>query len=247
MLRYRSLDWEVETTDRGRWVFRPRPHLMLAIVAACLLVALALLKVAGLADPAEAQLARAGAYLLECLAGLCALAGLYHQTRKVVVHPASGTLWLRNRVLEGGFRTELRELSLAGQTSISVWAIRPSGQEVMLIPGQLESARQTLAELAGELRAEEGESPPIERQFMTAFWLVFGLLWAGGGYLWAGNLWWDLGGGHGLLIWPFGLWLASLALLELVGVSTYSALARREAAAWWPLLWLASYFWFCAD
>lgn len=142
---------------------------------------------------------------------------------------------------------QLVETQLAGNVAVSLTLAAP-GAPLRLIDGQLARERHALevvAKRVAQLLAPD--APPATHLsvetghgFKVALLLALGLTWAAS----AGWLAPDLvlappGGPVGARMWPLGLWIAALGLLELLGARVFDALvgpwtARRGLlfAAW---------------
>ena len=146
-----------------------------------------------------------------------------------------------------------------GSTQVHTLVIRHAGQEIALMSstaeGALDPVHQALSEafsanspLRVDQVNETARGSVTWRRFLAAFLLLLGVLWSGVGYLTLPDvLLAPRGHDGGVLMWPLGLWLMALGLLEWAycarGRSFFDGdprLVRIALAAW-----LISYFLVC--
>lgn len=146
---------------------------------------------------------------------------------------------------------QIVETPIAGQVAVALTIAAPGGT-VRLIDGQLAREREAVQAVAKRASLLlDAESPPRSnmvvgtgRGFKVALLSTLGLVWAA-------SAWWlapelvltPPGGGCGARVWPLGLWIAALGVLELVGARVFDALVgpwtRRRALLF--ALWTGSY------
>ena len=115
------------------------------------------------------------------------------------------------------------------------------------MPGTFESARGRLEQLAtslrpgGEVESDDNLSPSRKIDLEGWIGVVFGLLWSAAGYLWAPHLLWEISDGYGVLVWPFGLFVLSMGILELAGIPIIRAGRKNNPLVLIGVLLLAVY------
>ena len=113
-----------------------------------------------------------------------------------------------------------------GSTNIDSLVLQFNGKELTLLTamkaGALEPVQQALARTLEAGGTTIQINPPVEAsdtwsKFMLVFLLLFGSLWSGVGYLTMRDVVivsiWDRKG-DGVLLWPLGIWIVALGLLE---------------------------------
>lgn len=250
---FRSLEWEVRKTSRGRWDFRPRPHLLLGLTLLCGLLGFGLLSVAPnslhhLGGGGE-LLFRFLARLLQLASVLTLLACLANQRRKVSLHPASGVIVKGRELLQDGYQVEIRDTHLGDRTVVSMWAVTTEGRKILLVPGQNEDKRERLLTLQTQLQPWDKEQTSRFEQesfpLKALICLLFGALWSIGGYLWAPYLVWAISETHGVLVWPFGLVVMTFGVLELMGISILDAAKEKRVETLLGVGLMGVYAWIC--
>ncbi len=104
------------------------------------------------------------------------------------------------------------------------------------------------AKRSADVRTNEAASRIESRQVVIAILLALGALWSVAGYFALPDfVFGKSGSDFGFLIWPLGIWIAALGVLEAVGVPVFrfgsaGPLWRR---ALFVVLWLGPYFAIC--
>ena len=146
------------------------------------------------------------------------------------------------------------EVAQFGDSTFHSLVVQRGGKRMMLMTSTSESALDpVLTALQTVLGASEGAQVVVPgdsfvKSFVPIFLVVLGILWSGLGYLTARHL--VLGGDNwGVLLWPFGLWLAALGVLDWLGLRIADAvLGLQEARGRLTiigLLWFLSYYLIC--
>ncbi len=243
----------MERTAGARWNFRPRPQFMLGLASF-----LWLLSAASFWSRGKIGLLPPGAALFLSFLGtlglltgaLLLLVALVQQKRAVTLHPPSSTFILRKKMVQSAYRVVVKETQVSGRTLVSLWAVLENGTEILLVPGTFESARGRLEELAtslrrlrreGEVESDDELSPPRKIDLEGWIGVVFGLLWSVVGYLRAPHLLWEISDGYGVLVWPFGLFVLSMGILELAGIPIIRAGRKNNPIVLIGVLLLAVY------
>ena len=240
----------MERTAGARWNFRPRPQFMLGLASFLWLLSAASFWSSGKIGllPPGAALYLSFLGTLGLLTGaLLLLVALVQQKRAVTLHPPSSTFILKKRMVQSAYRVVVRETQVSGLTLVSLWAVLENGTEILLVPGTFESARGRLEQLAtslrreGEVESDDELSPPRKIDLEGWIGVVFGLLWSVVGYLWAPHLLWEISDGYGVLVWPFGLFVLSMGILELAGIPIIRAGRKNNPIVLIGVLLLAVY------
>src|SRR5690606_27051613 len=83
----------------------------------------------------------------------------------------------------------------------------------------------------------------VERHFIGVFLIIFGVIWSGTGFFFLQDLIfiasWN---GHGPLVWPLGIWIASLGLGDLAGIPVRRLFTRASGRSKTGILLLLLYF-----
>lgn len=146
---------------------------------------------------------------------------------------------------------QIVETAIAGQVAVALTIAAPTGP-LRLIEGQLARERGRVQAVAKRVATLLDAGAPRRastvvgsgRGFKVALLLSLGLVWAGSAWWLApGVVWTWPGGSFGARMWPLGLWIAALGLLELGGGRVFDALVgpwtRRRGLLF--ALWTGSY------
>lgn len=257
-----SRDGPVLTIRRRAWTF-------FAAGGACALVGGLLFGLGALSshlgDGALAAFVRWSAYIVVGVGVLFPLMGLAVLLERPTVVDGASRVLCKGRTIHSFERIErvrLQKTSLAGTVVLALFA-DVDGKPVMLVQG-LEAKHEAgllrvLAEVETLLDASrDPASPPLDtaaldeaasvratRLFFAAFFIVLGLVWSGVGYLVMPDVAFARhDADFGFLVWPLGLFLVPLGLLELAGnrVGDLVLTSPRWRVVLVGIVWFAPYF-----
>lgn len=250
---YSGLDFLVTEQD-GRIEIEQRNQLGPWIGLGSLLLAGAVYGGSHWAPPAYAMLMTWFAALMGVL-GLLNLSLSLRGPRRSLLDPSTGiaTVYGRASALSELSAPRIESTSIGSSTFFSlVVTQRAKNRMLMTLPARepLEPVLQAVATL---LQQPGGPTPDLPgesflKAFLPPFLLLLGVLWSLVGYFTMPEV--ILGrSGTGVLLWPLGIWIAGLGLLEWLGVPLSDAVLNfREGGrrmTWIGLLWFASYAFLC--
>lgn len=103
--------------------------------------------------------------------------------------------------------------------------------------------RLTNSEAAAATELHQPAPSWVERHFIGVFLIIFGVIWSGTGFFFLQDLIfiasWN---GHGPLVWPLGIWIASLGLGDLAGIPVRRLFTRASGRSKTGILLLLLYF-----
>lgn len=257
-----SREGAVLTIRRRAWTF-------FVAALACVLVGALLFGLGalseGLGDGALAAFVRWSAYIVAGVGALFPLIGLRALVERPTVIDGAARQLLTGRAVHAFHQIErvrMQKTSLAGTVILALVA-DVAGKPMVLVQG-LEAKHeaallQVMAEVSELLAGSSASAPQahdhaaldqaasarITQRFFAAFFIVLGLVWSGVGYLVMPDVAFARHDAtFGFLVWPLGLFLIPLGLLELAGkrVGDFVLTAPRVRVVLAGIVWLAPYF-----
>lgn len=249
---YSGLDFLVTEQD-GRIEIEQRNQLGPVIGLGSLLLAGAVYGASHWAPPAYAMLMTWFAALMGLL-GFLNLSLSLRGPRRSRLDPAAGTASVYGRLsaLSEVSAARIESTSIGSSTFFSLVVTQRGKNRMLMTLTSRQPLEPVLQAVAATLQQSDpsvvvpGES--FLKAFLPPFLLLLGMLWALVGFFTMPDV--ILGRhGSGVLLWPLGIWIAGLGILEWLGVPLSDAVLNyREGGSrmtWIGLIWFASYAFIC--